>query len=124
MVLSQREKDESFKLLTDFLRLKTISATSEGIRETAEFLKDIMKSFGISARIIETGGHPVVFGEVGRGERSLIVYNHYDVQPVDPINEWKVDHFSATIINDRIYAKGSSDNKETLIARLYAIKSS
>jgi len=122
MILSQREKDESLKLLTEFLRLKSISATSEGIRETAEFLKEIMRGFGISARKIETGGHPVVFGEVGKGERSLIVYNHYDVQPVDPINEWKVEPFSAKIIEDRIYARGSSDNKGTLIARLYAIK--
>jgi len=52
----------------------------------------------------------------------LIVYNHYDVQPIDPINEWKVNPFSATIINDRLYARGSSENKETLISRLYAIK--
>jgi len=122
MILTQKERDESLKLLTEFLRLRSISATSEGIRETAEFLKDTMKGFGISARIIETGGNPVVFGEVGNGERSLIVYNHYDVQPIDPINEWKVDPFSATIINDRLYARGSSDNKGTLMARLYAIK--
>ena len=122
MILTQKERDESLKLLTEFLRLKSISATSEGIRETAEFLKDLMKGFGINARIIETGGHPVVFGEAGDGERSLIIYNHYDVQPVDPINEWKVDPFSATIINDRLYARGASDNKGTLMARLYAVK--
>ncbi|MEM0173721.1 MAG: M20/M25/M40 family metallo-hydrolase [Sulfolobaceae archaeon] len=122
MILGQKEKEESLNLLIKFLKIPSISATGEGIREAAEFLKDLMKDFGISSSIINVGGNPIVYGEVGKGDKTLIVYNHYDVQPVDPLNEWKVEPFSGKVIGERVYGRGSSDNKGTLIARLYAIK--
>ena len=72
--------------------------------------------------ILETDGHPVVFGEYDAGkQKTLLVYNHYDVQPVDPLDEWENDPFSAEIKGNRIYARGSSDNKGTLMARIFGI---
>ncbi len=80
-----------------------------------------MNDLGISARIEETGGNPVVYGEANNGgSKTLLVYNHYDVQPVDPLDEWRFPPFSATIKDGYIFARGASDNKGTLMARLIA----
>lgn len=106
----------------EFLKLRTVSAEHREIRETAHFLRDLLDSNGFHSQILETDGHPVVYGSMDIGKpRTLLVYNHYDVQPVDPINEWESDPFSAAIRDGRIYARGSSDNKGTLIARLFGI---
>ncbi|ARM75389.1 M20/M25/M40 family metallo-hydrolase [Acidianus manzaensis] len=116
--------DEQLHTLIEFLKKPSVSATSEGIEETANYLKEtIEKLLGVKAYIEKTKGHPIVYAEVNvRAKKTLIIYNHYDVQPVDPINEWKYPPFSAVIENERIYARGASDNKGTLIARLFAIK--
>ena len=106
----------------EFLKLRTVSAEHREIRETAHFLRDLLDSNGFHSQILETDGHPVVYGSMDMGKpRTLLVYNHYDVQPVDPIDEWESDPFSAAIRDWRIYARGSSDNKGTLIARLFGI---
>ncbi|NON62959.1 M20/M25/M40 family metallo-hydrolase [Acidianus sp. RZ1] len=114
---------EAKDTLIRFLRIPSISATGEGIEDTANFLSEIMKSMGIKTEIEKAGGNPVIFGEINVGsKKTILIYNHYDVQPVDPLNEWKHPPFSAIEENNRIYARGSSDNKGTLIARLFAIK--
>ena len=120
-MLSEEEKEYSLNKYIEFLRHPSISSTGEGIRETASWLKDFMNDLGISARIEETGGNPVVYGEVNNGgNKTLLVYNHYDVQPVDPLDEWRFPPFSATIKDGYIFARGASDNKGTLMARLIA----
>ena len=106
----------------ELLRFRTISAEHREIRETAHFLRDLLISNGFSADVLETGGHPVVSGNLNLGKkRTLLVYNHYDVQPVDPVDEWNSDPFSAEIRDGRIYARGASDNKGTLVARLFGM---
>jgi acetylornithine deacetylase/succinyl-diaminopimelate desuccinylase-like protein len=120
-MLSQEEKQYALKKYIEFLQHPSVSATGEGIRDTASWLKDFMTELGIDSTIEDTGGHPVVLGKVNNGgDKTLLVYNHYDVQPVDPLNEWKYPPFSATIENDVVYARGASDNKGVLIARLIA----
>ena len=116
--------DEELYTLIEFLKIPSISATGEGIENAANFLKDtIERTLGVKAYVDKTKGHPVVFSEINvNAKKTLLVYNHYDVQPVDPISEWKYPPFSATIDNGKIYARGASDNKGTLIARLFAIK--
>jgi acetylornithine deacetylase/succinyl-diaminopimelate desuccinylase-like protein len=108
--------------LIEFLRIPSISALGEGIREASQWLKEFMEELGIKTSIEETSGHPIVFGEMDNGgDKTLIIYNHYDVQPVDPLNEWKFPPFSATITDNYIFARGASDNKGTLMARLLAL---
>ncbi|MCY0859594.1 MAG: M20/M25/M40 family metallo-hydrolase [Sulfolobaceae archaeon] len=116
-----REKEE-LKYLIELVEHPSISATGEGIRDTAEYLKELLNSLGITARIFETKGHPIVYGEVGKGNKTLLIYNHYDVQPPDPLSEWTSPPFKATIRNGRLYGRGASDNKGTLMARLMAVK--
>ena len=121
MQLGEDEKRQFLDKLLEFLKIPSISATGEGIKETAEWLREFMREIGINVRLEDTGGNPVVYGEVNNGgDRTLLIYNHYDVQPVDPLNEWKYPPFSAKVENGYIYARGASDNKGTLMARLLA----
>ncbi|BFH73065.1 M20/M25/M40 family metallo-hydrolase [Sulfurisphaera javensis] len=121
-MFNEEERKYFLSKLIDFLKIPSVSATGEGIREASSWLKEFMKELGIKSEIVETNGHPVIYGEINNGgNKTLLVYNHYDVQPVDPLNEWKYPPFSATIDGDYIYARGASDNKGTLMARLLAL---
>ena len=116
------EMKSQLEKYSEFLRMPSVSAQHTHIRETAKFLSDLLDDNGIDSEIMETDGHPVVFGNYDAGKKkTLLVYNHYDVQPVDPLDEWTVDPFSAELKGDRIYARGSSDNKGTLMARLFGV---
>jgi acetylornithine deacetylase/succinyl-diaminopimelate desuccinylase-like protein len=116
--------NEELSTLIEFLKIPSISALGQGIEDAANFLKDnIERLLGVKAYVERTKGHPVVYSEINvNAKKTILIYNHYDVQPVDPLNEWKYDPFSATIENNKIYARGASDNKGTLMARLFAIK--
>jgi len=115
----KRNQIEKYK---ELLRFPSISAQHKSIKETAQFLRDLLLENNVDARILETDSHPVVYGHYDAGKnKTLLVYNHYDVQPVDPLNEWKHDPFGAEIAGNRIYARGSSDNKGTLMSRIFGI---
>lgn len=122
-MFSENEKKEFLERYTEFIRIPSISASGKSIHETAGYLKDLMGEMGLSPEILATEGNPVVHGDYDCGsDRTLLVYNHYDVQPVDPLDEWDDDPFSARVKEGRIYGRGSSDNKGTLMARLFGIK--
>jgi acetylornithine deacetylase/succinyl-diaminopimelate desuccinylase-like protein len=83
-----------------------------------------MESLGIQTQIIETPGHPVVFGSIGgESDKTLLIYGHYDVQPPEPLDKWDSDPFDPVIRDGRLYARGSADNKGQLYAHLAAIES-
>jgi acetylornithine deacetylase/succinyl-diaminopimelate desuccinylase-like protein len=88
----------------------------------ADMVKDELIKLGAKPQVFETGGSPFVYAEIkGEVDRTFGFYDHYDVQPVDPIGEWKVDPFSAEIIDGVIYARGVADNKDGLVTRLCAV---
>lgn len=122
--LIEERKEQYLQQLFTLLKQKSISTMNVGIRECAELLKDIMEKCGIHTRLIETDGHPVVYGEIMREENNftLLIYGHYDVQPPDPIDEWLSPPFEPTIRNGRIYCRGVGDNKGQLMAQVLAIK--
>ena len=104
------------------LKIPSMSAKGTGIDEAASYLKLLLQSIGIKSEIMHTSGNPVVYGEYFTGaSKTLLVYNHYDVQPVDPENEWTHPPFGAEEENGRIYARGAADNKGTLMARIFGI---
>ncbi|HEV8229489.1 MAG TPA: M20/M25/M40 family metallo-hydrolase [Candidatus Limnocylindria bacterium] len=109
--------------LKELLRLPTVSAQKTAIDETARAVLDRTTRAGIDAesRQVE-GGPPTIVGETGRGDRTLLVYDHYDVQPPDPLEEWKTPPFEPTERDGHLYARGVSDNKGNLMARLQAIE--
>ncbi len=117
------KREDRLEAYRELLRIPSISAKKTGIQEAASYLKKLLEEKGVKAKIMKTDGHPVVYGEYSIGApRTLLVYNHYDVQPVDPESEWQDDPFSAKIKAGRVYARGSSDNKGTLMARLFGIE--
>ena len=116
----EREYIEELKTL---IRQPTVSAQGIGIPETARIVLDrAKKRGGIAAEALSVdGGPPTIVGETGRGDRALLIYNHYDVQPPDPLDEWETPPFEPTERDGFLYGRGVSDNKGNLMARLQAI---
>jgi len=110
-----------------FLRFPSISADlaySVNVRQTAEFLIDYLTKIGLKATLWETSGHPVVFAshEAGEGFPTLLLYNHYDVQPVDPLELWETPPFEPKVRDGSVYARGAQDNKGQCFYTLLALK--
>jgi acetylornithine deacetylase/succinyl-diaminopimelate desuccinylase-like protein len=108
--------------LKTFLRIPSISTLSEhkpDIRRAAEFVRSDLEKAGLQhAQLIEGAGNPLVYAEwLGApGKPTLLMYGHYDVQPPDPLDEWKTPPFEPDIRNNNIYARGSADDKgQTMI---------
>jgi len=117
-------KDECVEALRTVIRQPSCAAQDNGVKECAALLVDMMKPLGIDARVMPSAGQPYVFGNlVSRsGKKTLVVYNHYDVQPPDPISDWDYDPFAATVVGDKIVARGATDSKGNLMAHLLAVK--
>jgi acetylornithine deacetylase/succinyl-diaminopimelate desuccinylase-like protein len=110
-------KDRFLSELFDWLRIPSVSADSRhkgDVRRAAEFLKEKLVAAGAdNVEICETKGHPIVYGEkiINASLPTVLVYGHYDVQPADPINLWDSPPFEPVIKNDKIFARGSCDDK-------------
>ena len=117
----EREYIDELKVL---IRQPTVSAQGIGIPETARIVLDRTKNRGgIAAEALSVdGGPPTIVGESGHGDRTLLIYNHYDVQPPDPLDEWETPPFEPTERDGYLYGRGVSDNKGNLLARLQAIE--
>jgi len=99
----------------------SISAQQLGIGECAELVATMLREEGYAADILPTGGSPIVFGDSGPHDgRTLLFYNHYDVQPPEPIELWNSPPFALTRVGDHLYARGVSDDKGQLITRMAA----
>jgi acetylornithine deacetylase/succinyl-diaminopimelate desuccinylase-like protein len=110
--------------LKDLIRLPTVSAHGTAIDETAAAVLARAKRAGIAAEAVRaSGGPPTIVGETGSGSRTLLVYDHYDVQPPDPLGEWTTPPFEPTERDGKLFGRGVSDNKGNLMARLQAIES-
>jgi acetylornithine deacetylase/succinyl-diaminopimelate desuccinylase-like protein len=105
-------------------RQPSISAQGVGLEACADLLVAQMRSKGIPARLEPvSGGPPLVVAEVpGESPRTLLIYDHYDVQPTDPIEEWESDPFAAEIRDGRLYARGAQDTKGNITARVAAVE--
>jgi acetylornithine deacetylase/succinyl-diaminopimelate desuccinylase-like protein/molybdopterin-guanine dinucleotide biosynthesis protein A len=114
--------------LIEFLRIPSISSATErraDVARAAAFLRDEMRRLGIDASIFPTDGHPIVYGEwMGAGQASptVLVYGHYDVQPVDPLDLWQSPPFEPTIREGALYARGAVDDKGQVWLHLKAFE--
>lgn len=117
-------KEDFLEQLFTFIRQKSISTENEGMTECADLLKAYMEEIGIETKIMQTEGHPIVYGEMVRDKHSftLLIYGHYDVQPADPLDQWVSPPFDPTIRDGRVYGRGTGDNKGQLMAQLLGIK--
>jgi acetylornithine deacetylase/succinyl-diaminopimelate desuccinylase-like protein len=117
-----RRRDASLAELGRLCSQPSVSASGQGISECAALVGDMLRSRGFSIQTIATAGHPVVFGERrGRSDRRMLFYNHYDVQPPEPLELWITPPFQPTIRDGKMYARGVSDDKGHIACRLAAI---
>lgn len=116
-------RDEYIGRIQRACQQPSISTQDIGIAEMAELCRSMLADVGADARIIPiAGGNPVVFGQIdGPSKRILNIYNHYDVQPPEPLELWASDPFAAEVRDGRIWARGVGDNKGHLVARLCAV---
>ncbi len=109
--------------LVTFCRQPSISATGEGIRTMAKMVSNRLARLGAEPHLFTVdGSHPYVFAEIGDGPRTLLIYNHYDVQPARREDGWSHDPFEPMIRGDRLYARGAADNKANLLFRIQAVE--
>jgi len=127
---TQTHQQEYLDQLIQFLRIPSISTLSQhadDIRRAATWLTADLSRIGLEhVQLFETAGNPVVYADwlhAGEAAPTILVYGHYDVQPVDPIALWKTDPFTPTIRNGRLYARGASDNKAQMFTHIKAIES-
>jgi acetylornithine deacetylase/succinyl-diaminopimelate desuccinylase-like protein len=115
-------------VLNQYLKFPTVSAQNMAIPETVKFVVKMIENAKGEAEVLDDlGGNPVIYGffpagSNGDSTKTLLFYNHYDVQPPDPLDEWESDPFEPTIREGKLFARGVADNKGDLVARLTAIK--
>ena len=109
--------------LTDLCARPSVSARHQAIDECAALVAELLGRRGLEARVEASSGHPVVLAhsDGARSNRTMLFYNHYDVQPPEPLELWDSPPFEATIRDGRLYARGAKDDKGELLARLAAI---
>src|SRR5215471_10521379 len=111
-----QNKQRFLNELFDLLRIPSVSADpkfKEDVFEAAEFVREKLEAAGAdTTECIPTDGFPVVYGEkiIDPAKPTVLVYGHYDVQPADPYELWETSPFEPTIRNEKIYARGSSDD--------------
>ena len=116
----------SVQELIELLSIPSISSLPEhsgDVRAAAEWVAARLKRAGIeNVQIMETGGHPAVYGDWlhAPDKPAILVYGHFDVQPADPLDLWETGPFTPTVRGGRVYARGASDMKGSLLAPILA----
>jgi acetylornithine deacetylase/succinyl-diaminopimelate desuccinylase-like protein len=114
--------------LAEFLRIPSISSLPEhapDVKRAADWVAGRLESAGIEGiQILPTEGHPVVYGQWlhAPGKPTIMIYGHFDTQPVDPLELWTHPPFEPVIKEDRIYARGASDDKGNMLIPILAVE--
>ena len=125
---AQKNRERYLAELKELIAIPSISTLSQhkpDIQRAAEWLTKQIAGMGFkNVELLPTAGHPVVYGEWlnAPGKPTILVYGHYDVQPVDPLNEWITPPFEPTVRGENLYARGASDNKGQIFAALKALE--
>jgi acetylornithine deacetylase/succinyl-diaminopimelate desuccinylase-like protein len=121
-------RDRYVDELKQYLAIPSISALPQhaaDVRRAAEWTAEELKTVGLqNVRLIETPGNPVVYGDWlgAAGAPTILFYGHYDVQPVDPVDQWTTPPFEATVRDGEIYARGSADDKGQVFMHIKAVE--
>lgn len=111
-----------------FLNFQSVSSEpqyKQDLLACVDWLKNLIEKMGFNVEIWPTKGHPTIFAyyeKAGPSQPTLLIYNHYDVQPVDPLNLWTSPPFEPTMHNGEVYARGAQDNKGQCYYVLLALK--
>ncbi|GIV76744.1 dipeptidase [Litorilinea aerophila] len=123
-----QNRERFIEELLEFLRIPSISSLPEhadDVQEAAEWVAERMLQAGIEGvRILPTEGHPVVYGDWlhAPGKPTILIYGHFDTQPVDPLELWTHPPFEPVIQNGRVYARGASDDKGNMLIPILAVE--
>ncbi len=122
------ELDSLISDLQILIQQPSVSAKNEGIEKCANLVKRILRNSGIKSEILRLGKNapPLVYGEVKSKKnpgKTLLFYNHYDVQPVEPLDLWDDPPFSGKKKGNKIFGRGASDDKGELVTRIKAVES-
>ena len=113
--------------LTQFMRIPSVSAQEKHDADTracAQWIADHLKGLGLQAGLIDVGGKPIVRASMkGKSPKRVLIYGHYDVQPEDPIAEWKTPPFEPTIRDGILYGRGATDDKGQVFTHVKAVES-
>lgn len=112
--------------LKEFVRHQSVSADpkfKDGMRGAQEFVASLLGSLGFTVEVVKTELHPIIFAQRGSDPSwpHVVIYGHYDVQPADPLNLWNTPAFEPTIVGNRIYGRGTADNKGPLMTNITAV---
>ncbi len=124
----ETHKERFLNELLDLLRIPSVSAKTENTQDMITCAEAVKKSFldagADHAVIYKTEGHPIVYAEktIDPSKPTILVYGHYDVQPADPLNLWKSGPFDPTIIDGKIFARGSADDKGQFYMHVKALE--
>jgi acetylornithine deacetylase/succinyl-diaminopimelate desuccinylase-like protein len=118
---------EFLEELARWVAIPSISANPQhagDVRRCCERVVERMRAIGLEARVLETDGNPLAYGQwLGApGKPTALVYGHYDVQPVDPVELWRTPPFEATVVDGNIYGRGTVDDKGQVLMHLAAIE--
>ena len=123
------QKKERFQSeLFDFLRIPSVSAKSEhdgDTRRAATWLAENLSRAGLDVELLETPKHPIVVGEwrgAGGDAPTVLIYGHYDVQPVEPLEEWSSPPFEPEVRDGKVFARGSADDKGQIFMHVKALE--
>lgn len=125
----QANRERFLNELLDFLRIPSISADTQykqDVLKAAEWLSKELTRVGMEGvEIVPTQGHPIIYGEkmISASAPTILIYGHYDVQPPDPLDLWNSPPFEPVIRDEKIYARGSCDDKGQLYMHVKAIES-
>jgi acetylornithine deacetylase/succinyl-diaminopimelate desuccinylase-like protein len=128
LAYAQGQREHYLAEYKEFLAIPSVSTLSQhkpDMQRAAEWVAAQMRAAGLNnIEIMPTGGHPAVYGDWlnAPGQRTVLVYGHYDVQPVDPLTEWVSGPFEPTIRGENLYARGASDMKGQVHAFLKALE--
>lgn len=123
----ETHKDRFLDELFDFIRIPSVSAQAkhlDDVKLAANWVANRLTQAGIEhTEVMPTAGHPVVYGDwlhAGSDKPTVLIYGHFDVQPVDPLALWETDPFEPTLKDGRIYARGASDDKGGMFTPIIA----
>ncbi|NPV77198.1 MAG: M20/M25/M40 family metallo-hydrolase [Anaerolineae bacterium] len=114
--------DESISELSRLCSQPSVSAQNWGIKECAQLVGELLEKRGFDVTIEPTAGAPVVLAErAGRSAKTILFYNHYDVQPAEPLELWHNPPFVPTLKDGVLYGRGVNDDKGHITSRLFSI---
>ena len=121
--LIEENLESSLGQLARLVGQPSVSSQNVGMKECAELTASLLEEHGFSVRLLPTPTYPVVFAESpGATNRTLLCYNHYDVQPAEPLELWNSPPFKLTERDGKLYGRGAADDKGHVISRLAALQ--